>query len=353
MKKNIFTLMLLVICQSLLADLQFDGVIYDVSGAIKMPTKYNDCDLWVWDGESSVLTISAYTSLNWIQSYPPYDPYYYYYLYCNGNQKGQSQSSNTANIWNGKTYHWVQNYSLNSDNLSQMYNAIYFAIYCPPLYPDVEQHKTQTIYISTQSSILKDTITFDANGGLIPTTGNMGSTISGYTTSLSADRKKGSVVVIANTSAFNSMPNDCPTRTGYTFEGWYTDKTAGTQVYNASGYCVVGKYWNSDKKWIGTSNLTVYAHWKTVQYTISTSATNGIVTGGGTFGYNATATLTAIPNDCYQFIKWSDNNTDNPRSITVTQDSTFTAIFEKIQFNLSIDVNDSEHSEVGTKEVEE
>lgn len=66
------------------------------------------------------------------------------------------------------------------------------------------------------------------------------------------------------------------------------------------------------------------------------------------------AVLQVTPIDlCSQFVKWSDGNTDNPRSITVTQDSTFTAIFEKIQFNLSVDVNDPEHSEVTTSAVED
>lgn len=353
MKKYIFTLMLLIICQSLLADLQFDAVIYDVSGAIKMPTKYNDCDLWVWDGESSVLTISAYTSLNWIQSLPPNDPYYYYYLYCNGNQMGQSQSSNTVNIWNGKTYYWIQNYSLNSDNLSQLYNAIHFAIYCPPLYPDVQQHITQTVYISTQSSILKDTITFDANGGIIPINGNMGTHPSGHTTTLADDQKTGTVVVTKNQNFFAGMPNDCPTRMGYTFEGWYTDKTSGEQVYDARGYSVVGTYWGTPDIWIGTSNLTVYAHWAVNTYTITTSASNGSTSGGGNYDYNTNATLTATPNECYQFSKWSDGDTSNPRTIIVTQDSTFTAIFEKINYTLSVDVNDPEHSEIVTKMVDE
>ena len=38
-------------------------------------------------------------------------------------------------------------------------------------------------------------------------------------------------------------------------------------------------------------------------------------------------TVTATPETNYQFANWNDQNTDNPRTITVTSDTTFTAIF--------------------------
>ena len=39
-------------------------------------------------------------------------------------------------------------------------------------------------------------------------------------------------------------------------------------------------------------------------------------------------TLDATANDGYHFAQWSDGNKDNPRSVIVTQDTTFTAEFE-------------------------
>ena len=39
--------------------------------------------------------------------------------------------------------------------------------------------------------------------------------------------------------------------------------------------------------------------------------------------------LTATPASCYHFTAWNDGNTDNPRTITVTQDTMFTANFTK------------------------
>jgi hypothetical protein len=62
---------------------------------------------------------------------------------------------------------------------------------------------------------------------------------------------------------------------------------------------------------------------------ISTSATNGTVSGGGTYyDVDQNITLTATPNSGYAFEKWSDNNTSNPRTVTVGHDDrTYTAVF--------------------------
>ena len=62
-------------------------------------------------------------------------------------------------------------------------------------------------------------------------------------------------------------------------------------------------------------------------YTISVSAANGQVIGGGEYQYGATIDLTAIPNEGYVFDQWSDGVKDNPRTITVTGDAEYTALF--------------------------
>lgn len=54
----------------------------------------------------------------------------------------------------------------------------------------------------------------------------------------------------------------------------------------------------------------------------------GVVTGKGNYYYGTTVTLTATPKDGYHFAKWSDGDTNSPREVVVTSDSTFTAIFE-------------------------
>ena len=53
----------------------------------------------------------------------------------------------------------------------------------------------------------------------------------------------------------------------------------------------------------------------------------------------STGTLTATANEGYVFISWNDGNTDNPRTVALTSDTAFTAIFAAIdESSLSEDV---------------
>ena len=74
----------------------------------------------------------------------------------------------------------------------------------------------------------------------------------------------------------------------------------------------------------------------TKNFTITVNSNNdawGTVTGGGTFADQATTVLTATPNAGYKFVKWQDGVTENPRTITVTANETYTAFFEALPQN--------------------
>lgn len=69
----------------------------------------------------------------------------------------------------------------------------------------------------------------------------------------------------------------------------------------------------------------------TKTFTITVNSNNdewGTVTGGGTYNDQATATLTATPKDGYEFEKWQDGVKQNPRTISVTANETYTAYFK-------------------------
>ena len=115
-----------------------------------------------------------------------------------------------------------------------------------------------------------------------------------------------------------------PTREGYTFTGWNPELP----------------------ETMPANDLTVYAQWQINSYTITANASEvtpwGTVTGSGIFTYGATDTLTATPYENYLFLCWSDNNTDNPRTITVSQDSTITAYFiPEDEDEIEVPVSDS------------
>ena len=206
---------------------------------------------------------------------------------------------------------------------------------------------TGDITVTANFAANSETITFDSNGGSAVT-----AITQNYGTSVSA-------------------PAD-PTKTGYTFAGWYSDAllttpytfgtmplslelyakwtinsytitfdsnggtavTAITQNYGTSvsapaaptqtGYTFVG--WYSDALLttpytFGTmpaSDTALYAKWNINSYTITyTAGANGSITGTSpqTVNYGAAGTaVTAVPDTGYHFVNWSDSSTANPRT---------------------------------------
>lgn len=54
---------------------------------------------------------------------------------------------------------------------------------------------------------------------------------------------------------------------------------------------------------------------------------NGTVSGGGVVAEGTNVDISATPATNYHFVQWNDGNTDNPRTVTITKDSSFTASF--------------------------
>ena len=79
--------------------------------------------------------------------------------------------------------------------------------------------------------------------------------------------------------------------------------------------------------------------------TASCDATRGTVKGGGEYGYNNSVTLTATPKSGCSFVGWSDGNTDNPRTITVTEDATYIAQFTKSTYTIYVNQDCSSYIE--------
>jgi hypothetical protein len=108
-------------------------------------------------------------------------------------------------------------------------------------------------------------------------------------------------------------------------------------------------HWNdgntSNPRRVVVSQDTVFtASFAANQYTATTSVNNttmGSVTAGGTYSYLTPLTLTATANYGYHFTGWSDGVTENPRSFTLTQDTSFTAVFAVNQYYVTLVSNDS------------
>lgn len=110
-----------------------------------------------------------------------------------------------------------------------------------------------SVYISCTSSYVSGS-TFS---------GNINAGYSSYT--LTYDANGGSVSPTSATRASNATLGTLPTpsRTGYTFAGWFTAASGGTQV--------------SSSTVMGAGNRTIYAHWNLNYYTLSFNANGGSV----------------------------------------------------------------------------
>ena len=103
---------------------------------------------------------------------------------------------------------------------------------------------------------------------------------------------------------------------GYEFVNW----TAGEEVVSTE----------NPYKFTVTADVALVANFEKLTYTVTATATNGTVEGAGTYEHGAEVTLTATPAFDYQFVNWSNGSTDNPLTITVTDNETLEAIFEEV-----------------------
>ncbi len=94
------------------------------------------------------------------------------------------------------------------------------------------------------------------------------------------------------------------------------------------------------------SDIDVYDVYMEVFYTVPaytltvTAGTGGTVSGGGNYEAGTTATLKATPNTGYKFVKWVNASgttvsTSATYSLSVTADTTLTAVFEKLTYTIT------------------
>ncbi len=103
------------------------------------------------------------------------------------------------------------------------------------------------------------------------------------------------------------------------------------QTVNVWIPCATIDSYRSDNQWNRFANIRSE---QTTHYNIvveTDDANMGDVTGAGSFTCDTEVELVATPNEGYRFVSWNDGNEDNPRTIVVAGDSTFTASFRAIK----------------------
>ena len=114
-------------------------------------------------------------------------------------------------------------------------------------------------------------------------------------------------------------------------------------------------YWNdgntdNQRSITVTENATFTAYFALDQLTVTVNVdedSHGIASGSGQYLYNTNAILYAVANQGYTFVQWQDGNTDNPRTIVVTEEVTYTASFREIlHYTITVLANDDEYGTV-------
>ena len=110
--------------------------------------------------------------------------------------------------------------------------------------------------------------------------------------------------------------------------------------------------WNDGNKdnprlFIITQDTTFNAEFELDKHEVFGLGENGTIKGIGIYNYGDSVTIEAIANKGYHFIQWSDGNKENPRTIIVTQDTTFSAEFTINQYQITLE-SDSNGSVIGS-----
>ncbi|MED9961816.1 MAG: leucine-rich repeat domain-containing protein, partial [Bacteroidales bacterium] len=140
------------------------------------------------------------------------------------------------------------------------------------------------------------------------------------------------VVATANDDLFGSVAvaNDCSSATltataniCYQFVSWNDGNIENPRIIELTN---------------DTSFTAIFEELPNHNYNVNVSINNDSFGSVAIENNCNSSTLTATANNCYQFVSWNDGNTENPRVVNVSSDTSFTAIFEDFNTELSANI---------------
>ena len=185
------------------------------------------------------------------------------------------------------------------------------------------------VEVETQSCNVK-TLTAIANEGYEFTAWNDGNTENPRTVSITSDTAFMAIFTEAvSTPTITVTVNDATMGSAsYTLDG----NTAVLTATANEGYEFTG--WNDgnteNPRTVSLTSDTAFVaiFTEAVSTPTITVTVNDATMGSASYTLDGnTAVLTATANEGYEFTAWNDGNTENPRTVTVTSDTVFTAIF--------------------------
>ncbi len=143
---------------------------------------------------------------------------------------------------------------------------------------------------------------------------------------LSNDENMGTVKG-SGTYAYLTKANiQATAKQGYQFEKWSDNNTCTSRSISVTGDFVL---------------IAEFSAMRVKLNVVSSNVNAGMVTGSGSYLKGESVIITAIANDGYNFIQWSDGNTQAERIVVVDEEQTYTAYFVPKQYDISLTVNDN------------
>ncbi len=138
---------------------------------------------------------------------------------------------------------------------------------------------------------------------------------------MSEDTAKGTVLVVNQPTQANPRTTIVATpKSGYTFTRWSDGNTQNPRTLTVTQDTVLIAYFTqSSQQWYNFVVVSEDTAKGTVQVITQPSQAS------------PQATILALPKSGYTFTRWSDGNTQNPRTLTVTQDTVLIAYFTSNQ----------------------
>ncbi|MBQ0008691.1 MAG: InlB B-repeat-containing protein [Firmicutes bacterium] len=156
------------------------------------------------------------------------------------------------------------------------------------------------------------------------------------TYTVSFDSQGGSVCA-SKSVTYNSTYGELPesSKTGYTFDGWYTAAEGGTKVVSTDIVSI-------------TSNQTLYAHWTANTYTVSFDSQGGSSCSSKTVTYNSTYGELPEPSKTgYTFAGWYTASEGGSKvvstdTVLITANQTLYAHWTANKYAVTFDGNDAD-----------
>ena len=158
-----------------------------------------------------------------------------------------------------------------------------------------------------------------------------------YSITKIANSTQGSISGVSQAEYLDNVTLTVNPNYGYHFTHWSDGNTKNPRTF------------------VLTQDTTFTAEFEKNSYTISTTSANpewGTTAGDKSALYLEKVVISATANYGYHFVKWNDNNTSNPRTISVTKDATYTATFAKNTYSITKIANSTQGSISGVSQAE-